>query len=195
MIGRRVHRRLTAVTLSVCAIATAPGVMATTLMAQSPTMTAEPVALRARAVRGDATRDAEAPGWHLEQCIAGLTYGAPLKLAVSYGGGLLHESLEKPDVCVLGVAKLGLGGAQISAGIGSSMAPWGSGAMLTANLLRTFGSPLTATPRRTYAGASLHLWPVFALGGEIGYYVRLGDDAGAPRNGRHLVGWSAGFGF
>ena len=133
--------------------------------------------------------------WHLEQCMAGLTYGAPMKLALAYGGGFLHESNSGPDVCTLAVAKIGLGGAQGSIGAGTSFAPWGTGVMLTGNVLRTFSAPLNATPRRTYVGASLHLWPALAFGGEIGYYRRLGDATGASTTGQRVVGWSVGFGF
>lgn len=146
--------------------------------------------------RADTSRAADAPGgWHLEQCIAGLTYGTPLRWALSYGGGLLHEPVEGRDICVLMVGKIGFGGVQASAGVGSSFGAVGGGAMVTANLLRTFGAPRAASPRSTYAGASLHLWPLLGLGGEVGYYVRLSDAANAPSPGKRFVGWSAGFGF
>jgi hypothetical protein len=159
-----------------------------------------PRAIRAQPTPGAAsntrvektTTASDGEGWHVEQCMGGITYGAPLKLAASYGGGFLHESNNGPDVCALGVAKLGLGGAQLSAGIGSSFAPWGTGVMLTGNLLRTFAKPLHATARANYVGASLHLWPALALGGELGYYVRLGDGASA---GRRVLSWSVGVGF
>ena len=156
-------------------------------------MDAQQTPIGAIAPRPDAPADTDA--WHSEQCIAGFTYGAPLKWALSYGGGLLHESNTGPDVCALAVAKIGIGGAQASIGAGTSFAPWGTGVMITGNVVRTFGAPLKATPRRTYVGASLHLWPVLALGGEIGYYVRLADADGASTSGKHLVAWSAGFGF
>lgn len=157
---------------------------------------AQPLAPRALAARHAVVREPTKPdGWHLEQCMAGVTYGAPLKWALSYGGGLLHESNSGPDVCTLVVAKVGLGGAQMSLGAGTSFAPWGSGIMVTGNVLRTFGAPLKATPRRTYVGASLHVWPALAIGGEIGYAVRLGDAAGASTSGKRLVTWSVGFGF
>ena len=150
----------------------------------------------AMATRPDAPHaPADKKTWHPEQCIAGITYGAPLKWALSYGGGMLHEFDTGPDVCALAAAKIGIGGAQASLGAGTSLAPWGTGVMITGNVLRTFGAPLKATPRRTYVGASLHLWPVLALGGEIGYYVRLGDALGASTSGKRLVAWSAGLGF
>lgn len=144
---------------------------------------------------GAQTTTTPSPGWHREQCMGGITYGAPLKLAVSYGGGLLYESNTGPDICALGVAKLGFGGAQGSAGVGTSFAPWGTGIMVTGNVLRTFAAPLNATPRRTYVGASLHVWPAFALGGELGYFVRVGDGANDARAGKRVVSWSVGFGF
>lgn len=154
---------------------------------------AAPTALAANA---DAAReDMVAEGWHLEQCMAGITYGAPLKLAVAYGGGFLYESNSRPDWCALVVAKIGLGGAQASTGIGTSFAPWGSGVMLTANVLRTFSSPLGATASRNYIGASLHVWPLLALGGELGYYTRMGDKDGESSAGKNIVAWSFGFGF
>ena len=98
-------------------------------------------------------------------------------------------------MCALALAKVGFGGAQGSVGVGTSFAPWGTGVMLTGNLLRTFGAPLKATPRRTYIGASLHVWPVLAIGGELGYFVRLGDVDGESSTGRRVLSWSAGFGF
>jgi len=172
-------------------------VLSATLVAQAPTALAQaaaPMAVSSR-VAPAPQPSADAGGWHLEQCMAGLTYGAPLKFAASYGGGLLYESNTGPDVCALGVAKLGFGGAQGSLGIGTSFAPWGTGIMVTGNLVRTFNAPLDATPRRTYAGASVHFWPALALGGEIGYLWRLGDEAGDPGAGKRIVTWSLGFGF
>jgi len=142
--------------------------------------------------RAAVTAPSVGDGWHAEQCMGGITYGAPLKLAASYGGGFLHESNNGPDVCALGVAKVGLGGAQLSAGVGTSFAPWGTGVMLTGNLLRTFAKPLHATGNANYVGASLHLWPAFALGGELGYFVRL---SGGGDAGKRVVGWSVGVGF
>lgn len=134
--------------------------------------------------------------WHLDQCIAGLTYGAPLKLAVAYGGGLVRESTTGgADWCAPVVAKVGIGGAQGSLGFGASRGPWGTGFMVTANALRTFSSSLHATARRNYAGVSVHLWPALALGGEIGVFTRLGDAAGESSAGKRVVSWSVGFGF
>jgi hypothetical protein len=145
--------------------------------------------------RVDTTPDVGDGSWHLEQCMMGLTYGAPMKLAVAYGGGFLHESNGGPDVCVPLIAKLGFGGGQGSVGIGTSFAPWGSGVMLTGNVLRTFSAPLNATGRRTYVGTSLHIWPALALGGEIGYFWRMGDAPGESTAGKKIWSWSAGFGF
>jgi hypothetical protein len=145
--------------------------------------------------RVDTTPDANTGSWHLEQCIMGLTYGAPLKLAASYGAGFLHESNGGPDVCVPIIAKVGFGGAQGSMGIGTSFAPWGTGVMLTGNVLRTFSGALNATGNRTYVGTSLHIWPALALGGEIGYFWRMGDAPGESTAGKKIWSWSAGFGF
>lgn len=183
--ARRSRTALTGAVLSAVLVAPSPS-----LWAQAAT----PAAVSSR-VSSAPQPTADAGGWHVEQCMAGLTYGAPLKFAASYGGGLLYESNSGPDVCALGVAKLGLGGAQGSVGIGTSFAPWGTGVMVTGNLVRTFNAPLDATPRRTYAGASVHFWPALALGGEIGYLWRLGDEAGDPGAGKRIVTWSLGFGF
>lgn len=140
--------------------------------------------------------DSDIRHWHLEQCIAGLTYGAPLKLAVAYGGGLVRESTTGgADWCAPVVAKVGFGGAQGSLGLGASRGPLGTGFMVTANVLRTFSSALYATARRNYAGVSVHLWPALGLGGEIGIFTRLGDAAGESSAGKRVVSWSIGFGF
>ncbi len=69
------------------------------------------------------------------------------------------------------------------------------GGRLTGGVLRTFGGALNATARRTYVGGSVHVWPLLAIGGEIGYYVRLGDASNASTHQRRIVTWSAGFGF
>lgn len=135
-------------------------------------------------------------GWHLDQCIGGLTYGGPHKLALAYGGGLVRESMTNgDDTCIMAVGKVGMGAASASFGVGRSIGSVGSGVALTGGLLRTFGRSLNTTPRRTYVGGSVHVWPVLALGGEIGYYVRLGDAAGASTHQRRVLTWSAGFGF
>ncbi len=126
--------------------------------------------------------------------MGGLTYGAPLKWALAYGGGLVRES-ERIDWCLLGVGKVGLGGASFTVGAAQSFGPYGSGAALTAGVLRTFSNPWAATARSTYVGGALHLWPLLAVGGEIGYYVRVGDAAEAPSGGRRIITWSTGVGF
>jgi hypothetical protein len=136
------------------------------------------------------------PRWAWDQCLGGLTYGQPFKLALSYGGGLLHESMTGgADVCIFGAAKVGLGAARASIGIGRSKGPFGSGVALNAGVLRTFSSAWGATPSRTYIGAGINVWPLLGLGGEIGYYVRLGDSSGEPTRQRRIITWSAGFGF
>lgn len=136
------------------------------------------------------------PTWAWDQCLGGLTYGQPFKLALSYGGGLLHESTSGgADVCIFGAAKVGFGAARGSIGIGRSKGPLGSGVALNAGVMRTFGSAWGASPNRTYIGAGLNMWPLLGLGGEIGYYVRLGDGNGEPNRQRRIITWSAGFGF
>jgi len=132
--------------------------------------------------------------WRVGQCMGGVTYGAPFKWALSYGGGMVYEG-DRIDLCALAVAKVGLGGAGASIGLAKSYGSLGTGSAITGGIIRTFGDPLNATARRTYVGGAVHLWPVLAVGGEIGYYVRLGDAAGASSRGKNVVTWSAGFGF
>lgn len=132
--------------------------------------------------------------WRFDQCMGGITYGAPFKWALSYGGGMVYEG-DRIDLCALAVAKVGLGGAGASVGLAKSYGSMGSGSAITAGIIRTFGDPLNATARRTYVGGSVHLWPLLALGGEIGYYVRLGDGAGSSSHGKQVITWSTGFGF
>jgi hypothetical protein len=136
------------------------------------------------------------PTWAWDQCLGGLTYGQPFKLALSYGGGLLHESRTGgADVCIFGAAKVGLGAARGSIGIGRSKGPLGSGFALNAGVMRTFSSAWRASPSRTYIGAGVDVWPLLGLGGEIGYYIRVGDSSGEPNRERRIITWSAGFGF
>lgn len=153
---------------------------------------------QAASVRNSQRDSADARGglpvWAWDQCLGGLTYGQPFKLAVAYGGGLLHESMTGgADVCVFGAAKIGFGAARASVGIGRSSGPLGKGVAFNAGVLRTFGSAWGATPKRTYAGGGVNVWPLLGLGGEIGYYVRIGS--GDPNYQRHIITWSAGFGF
>jgi hypothetical protein len=49
--------------------------------------------------------------------------------------------------------------------------------------------------KRTYVGGSVHLWPILALGGEIGVYRRMGSDGPGTTRSRTLLAWSTGFGF
>lgn len=132
--------------------------------------------------------------WRFDQCMGGVTYGAPFKWALSYGGGMVYEG-DRIDLCALAVAKVGLGGAGASIGLAKSYGSMGTGSAITGGIIRTFGDPLNATARRTYVGGAVHFWPLLALGGEIGYYVRLGDEAGASSHGKKVITWSAGFGF
>lgn len=144
-----------------------------------------------------AARDAGAvPKWAWGQCMLGLTYGQPMKLALAYGGGLVHESMTGgADTCVFGAAKVGFGGARGTIGVGRSWGTLGGGVALSGGVLRTFNGAWGATAQRTYVGGGLSLWPLLALGGEIGYYVRLGDEPGASDRQRRIITWSTGFGF
>ncbi|WP_373061302.1 hypothetical protein [Gemmatimonas sp.] len=132
--------------------------------------------------------------WRFDQCMGGITYGAPFKWALSYGGGMVYEG-DRLDLCALAVAKVGLGGAGASLGLAKSFGSMGTGTAITGGIIRTFGDPLNASARRTYVGGAAHLWPLLALGGELGYYVRLGDGVGASSHGKQVITWSAGFGF
>lgn len=142
----------------------------------------------------DSTLRTPTTRWQFDQCMGGLTYGAPLKWALSYGMGLVRES-EKRDWCFLGAAKVGFGGASFNVGLANSLGHWGSGVAVTGGLLRTFNDPMGAVAKRTYVGGSVHVWPLLALGGEIGYYTRLGTDPTGLTRGRGMVTWSTGFGF
>ncbi len=142
---------------------------------------------------GDSTPRTPTTRWQFDQCMGGLTYGAPLKWALSYGMGLVRES-EQRDWCFLGAAKVGFGGASFNVGIANSLGHWGSGVALTAGVLRTFNDPLGALAQRTYVGGNLHVWPLLALGGDVGYYVPIGSNAPGSK-GKGMVVWSTGFGF
>jgi hypothetical protein len=147
-------------------------------------------------VAATAATTAEVPDmrWRAGQCMGGLTYGAPFKVALSYGGGYVYEG-DRWDLCAMAVAKVGLGAAGASVGLAKSFGSLGSGAAITGGLIRTFGDPLNATARRSYAGGSVHLWALLGIGGEIGYYAPLGDAAGDSARARRMFVWSAGIGF
>ena len=129
------------------------------------------------------------------RCMVGVSYGAPLKMALSYAAGRVTESDgEGADVCNYASAKVGIGGARLALGTSRSINALGGGAGVSVGLLRTFGSPLHAQPWRNHVGVAVHVLPALAFGGEIGYYVRIGNDAGgAPA--RRVITWSAGFGY
>ena len=137
---------------------------------------------------------APGPGWRLDQCMAGLTYGAPLRWAVAYGMGLVRE-YEASNVCLMATAKLGIGGAAAHLGMANAFGMFGGGTAVSVGMLRTFARPRDALARRTYVGASIHAWPVLALGGEFGWYTRVGADPPGVTTPRRLLVWSTGFGF
>lgn len=135
----------------------------------------------------------DASQWHLDQCLGGLTYGGPLKLAVAWAGGLRKELDSGQDVCAFVSPKLGLGGARLSGGIARTFGTFGSGFAVSGGILRTFGAPSYADRMSTYAGGSLHLFPILGIGLELGSYHRLGGVAGQGR--KSIIIWSAGIGF
>lgn len=134
--------------------------------------------------------------WRWDRCLLGLSYGAPQKLALGYARGLVYEAYEGgADTCTFVGAKAGLSASRLSIGVARSINALGGGAGISAGLLRTYNRPLGAADNSSYAGVSVHLTPLLALGGEIGWYTRLGDNAGVPDGQRRIVTWSAGFGF
>lgn len=153
-----------------------------------------PIPAGVTAPRDTASAGRKAAAWHLDQCMAGLTYGAPLKWAAAYGMGLVRE-YDASDVCLLAAAKVGLGGAGLHLGMANAFGMFGGGTAVTVGMLRTFNRPLDAVANRTYVGGSLHGWPVAAIGGEVGWYTRVGGDPPGVSTPRRLLVWSAGFGF
>jgi hypothetical protein len=148
------------------------------------------------AAAGAPSPAAEWSRWRWDRCMLGLTYGAPQKLALGYARGLVYEAYEGgADSCAYLGAKAGLSGSRLSLGIARTINALGGGVGLSAGVLRTYNRPLGAADNRSYAGVSVHLMPLFALGGELGWYVRLGRDEGVPDAQRRLLTWSAGFGF
>jgi hypothetical protein len=108
--------------------------------------------------------------------------------------GWVRES-EQRTWCFLGAGKVGFGGASFNVGLANSMGHFGSGVAITGGVLRTFNDPMGALAKRTYVGGSVHLWPLLALGGEVGYYTRIGTDPAGTTHRRGLLTWSTGFGF
>lgn len=168
------------------------GVCGLSLLASGTTLAAQ--VLPRRAVSDSESVHTPTVHWQFDQCMGGLTYGAPLKWALSYGMGYVRESATS-DWCVLGAAKIGLGGAGFNVGVANSLGHFGSGASLTAGVLRTFDNPLKASAKRTYVGGSLHVWPILGLGGEVGVYTRVGADPVGLKSSRRIITWSTGFGF
>jgi hypothetical protein len=124
--------------------------------------------------------------------LSGITYGAPLKLAVGAAVGIRHES-QGGDFCTYASPKLGMGGARFDLGLARNVGSFGGAGGVSGGILRTFGAPSRADRMSTYAGGSLHVLPVLAFGLELGYYKRLGGRAGVGRE--HIIVWSLGFGF
>ncbi|GAB1341912.1 hypothetical protein [Gemmatimonas sp.] len=182
-------RTLRAGATRACCAAALVGLAPSALSAQAaPPSSVTAASDSARSPNGSGSR------WQFDQCMGGLTYGAPLKWALSYGMGWVRES-EKRDWCFLGAGKVGFGGASFSVGVANSMGHFGSGVAVTGGMLRTFNDPMGALAKRTYVGGSVHIWPILALGGEVGYYHRVGTDPVALARGRGMITWSTGFGF
>lgn len=138
----------------------------------------------------------ETPRWMWDHCLSGFTYGQPFKVALSYAQGFVRESnTGGADYCAFGAAKVGFGAVRGTIGFGRSTGPLGTGMAINGGILRTFGSSWGATPKRTYVGGAVNFWPILGLGGEIGYFVRMGDRAGAPQKQKRIITWSVGFGF
>ncbi len=140
-------------------------------------------------------RDAEYSPWTKGSCMWGLSYGAPFKIALGWAGGMLHEDSEGgSDTCLFGAGKIGVGGVRVSSGVAKSIGALGGGAALSAGFLRTFGAPLNAIPSTNYVGASLHIFPLLGLGGEIGWYTPVDKGVDGESRGA-MITWSAGIGF
>jgi len=140
-----------------------------------------------------ATQALSAQNTRWGRCMVGVSYSAPLKLAVSYAHGRVYESPEGgADVCNYVSGKLGIGGARLMLGTSRTINTLGGGAGASVGLMRTFRTPLHATESSNYAGVTVHLLPAVAFGGELGYFVRVGGVSGPSRR---LFTWSAGFGF
>lgn len=131
--------------------------------------------------------------WQLEQCLGGLTYGAPLKLAASWAGGLRKELSNGQDVCAFISPKVGLGGARLGAGFARTTGTFGGGYAGSVAIIRTFGAPSYADRMSTYAGGSLHYFPLLGIGLELGWYKRLGGPE--DRGRKSIISWSLGIGF
>lgn len=131
-------------------------------------------------------------GWHRGQCLGGLTYGAPLKLGVSWAGGFRKELANGQDVCAFIAPKLGLGGARLGVGLARTSGTFGGGAAVSAGIIRTFGAPSYADRQSTYAGASVHVFPLLVIGIELGWYHRLDGVSGKGRE--NIIAWSLGIG-
>jgi len=163
-------------------------------VAQAPAAVAMTAARAPRRHADDPREAATTASWQLQPCMGGVSYGAPLRWAAAYGGGLVREG-DAQDLCLLGVGQLGMGGAGLHAGLANTLGRFGSGTAVTAGVLRTFNRPLDALANRTYVGVAVHVWAIMAVGGQLGYYRRLGADVPGSTTGRGLVTWSTGFGF
>ncbi|MEP6781126.1 MAG: hypothetical protein ABJC26_14620 [Gemmatimonadaceae bacterium] len=166
--------------------------MILTLVAASGAMATAVFAQSASASSASASDSSNESGWHREQCLGGLTYGAPLKLAASWAGGLRKELASGQDVCAFVAPKLGLGGARLSVGFARTLGTFGSGLAVSTGIIRTFGAPSYADRQSNYGGASLHVFPLLAIGVELGLYHRLGGKAGQGRE--NIIVWSLGIG-
>lgn len=140
-----------------------------------------------------ASRSARSQTQSWDRCMVGVSYGAPFKMAVSYARGRVLEAEDVgADVCNYASAKLGVGGARFALGTSRTSNALGGAAGLSVGVLRTFGTPLHAARWSNYAGAAVHVLPALGLGGEIGYFMRVGGHGATPRR---MVTWSMGFGF
>jgi hypothetical protein len=141
--------------------------------------------------------EADDTRWRLDRCLLGLGYHSVTKVSVAAAGGL-RRAFEPRSVCLYGAAHLGLGGMRSELGTAVTIGRFASALGVSGGLLRTFGSPAgDALPWRTYAGGSVHLWPLLGIHTEFGAYQRLGDAGLAAGDGaaRRLFVWAVGFGY
>lgn len=176
------------------------GIGAAALLA--PRLTeAQPLAETARFATSPGARRPPDPAddtrWRLDRCLMGLGYHSLTRLSAGVAGGL-RRAFEPRSVCLYGAAHVGLGGAQAALGSAVTLGRLGSAVGVSGGLLRAFGRPGgDATPWRSYAGGSVHVWPLLGIHSELGAYQRLGQDAPAVDGGtpRRLLVWSVGFGY
>jgi hypothetical protein len=152
--------------------------------------------LAAPAARGDEPPPTpERTGWVAP--VLGTRFGTPLRISAS--AGLILGRVSADDAAYhtasgwLVQAEAGAGGGKLALGKAAALLygpfrPYAGGA-LKAVVVRTWGSPLGARPRRTYAGAEVDLALLYvrASVGLLRQVAGSGDDT--------MLSWGVGIGF